>query len=112
MATRLYFSSGQASAVNPGCGGWGNVTEALRRAGLRNKESGEALALGTQIGPWTVGLTALDRQFVYPPMSAGISFSGVHPGASVFHWSVSSSSDNFFWSRPWPRNSATPLAAA
>lgn len=72
MASRFYFSISAAAPVSPTFGGeWTYTTEAVRRKLLRHKyATGEAIASGTQIGPWTPGDFALDRQYVSDPMEA------------------------------------------
>lgn len=77
MATRFYFPTTTASEINPAfASGWTYTTEALRRKMVKTKGS-SAITLGTQIGPWTSGQVALDRQYVSDPMPAGIDWTGV-----------------------------------
>jgi hypothetical protein len=57
--------------VSPAFGaGWTYTSEAARRALLPGRAHTEALANGTQIGPWTPGDLALDRQYVSRPLRA------------------------------------------
>ncbi len=71
MPTRFYFRTTEAAAISPGYAAWGYTTEALRRRMVVAK-SGDAITLGSQIGPWTatIGFTALDRQYVSDPIAA------------------------------------------
>jgi len=79
MATRLYFPLTEAAPVTTiGFESvWTYTSEALRRK-LNNVKGSSAITIGTQVGPWTPGQLALDRQFVSTRMDAGIIFtSGV-----------------------------------
>jgi hypothetical protein len=74
MATRLYFPASDAAAVTPGFhADWTYTSEALRRR-LAHVKGSSAITAGTQIGPWTPGQKALDRQYVSTRMNAGIVF--------------------------------------
>lgn len=74
MATRLYFPTTDAAAVTPAFdSSWNYTTEALRRK-LNNTKGTTAITAGTQIGPWTVGQKALDRQYISTRMAAGVAF--------------------------------------
>jgi hypothetical protein len=74
MPTRLYFPLDTASPVNPGFNsGWEYVSEALRRK-LADTKGSSAITVGSQIGPWTPGQDALDRQYVSTRLNAGIVF--------------------------------------
>jgi hypothetical protein len=74
MATRLYFPASDAAAVSPAFNaGWDYVSEALRRK-LADTKGSSAITAGTQIGPWTPGDFALDRQYVSTRLAAGIVF--------------------------------------
>lgn len=78
MATRLYFKATEAAPVNPGFdGAWGYTGEALRRALSLVREYGDTPASGAQIGPWTPGQVALDRQYVSPPLSGAQTITGI-----------------------------------
>lgn len=73
---RLYLSAAQAAPitnVNPDAG-WEYTTELTRAKLIEAKEAGDALALGTQIGPWTPGQDAIDRQYVSPPINGAFTF--------------------------------------
>jgi hypothetical protein len=74
VPTRLYFSRNAAPPVNPSFDGWNESDGSVRRQLLTAKSASESLGTGTRVG-WTVGNTQLDRQYVSPPMDAGISFS-------------------------------------
>ncbi len=86
MATRLYFPAVTAAAVSPAfdTGGWGYTSEALRRK-LANTKGSSAITIGSQIGPWTAGVSqyALDRQYVSTRMDAGVVWKGVAPLTTV-----------------------------
>jgi hypothetical protein len=74
MPTRLYFPASDAAAVSPAFdSSWTYVSEALRRK-LADTKGSSAITIGTQIGPWTPGQKALDRQYVSTRMNAGIAF--------------------------------------
>jgi len=74
VPTRLYFSRNAVPPVTPSFDGWNESDGSVRRQLLTAKSASETLATGTRVG-WTVGNTQLDRQYVSPPMDAGISFS-------------------------------------
>ena len=73
MASRFYFPEAVAAEVNPGFAAWGYQSEALRRKCVKTKGA-SAITLGAQIGPWTAGQTALDRQYVSGKLQAGAVF--------------------------------------
>ena len=72
--TRLYFSNAATPPVNPSFDSWIETDSSARRQMLTAKSASEALALGTN-HVWTAGNNQLDRQYISPPMNAGISFS-------------------------------------
>lgn len=69
---RLYFPAATAApvGVSPDAG-WNYTSERLERSFALIKGS-SAIAIGTQVGPWTAtaGQTALDRTYVSPPLAA------------------------------------------
>jgi hypothetical protein len=72
--TRLYFSSSESAPISPSLkGSWGYTSE-MSRYKLNDVKGSSAIATGTQIGPWTSGITAIDRQYTTTRMSAGITF--------------------------------------
>lgn len=74
MATRLYFPATEAAPVTPAYQtGWNYVSEYLSRK-LANVKGTSAITVGVQIGPWTSGNMALDRQYVSAGMAAGVVF--------------------------------------
>jgi hypothetical protein len=74
MATRLYFPLDEAPAITPAfAAGWSYNSEGLRRK-LADTKGSSAITIGSQIGPWTSGQLALDRQYISTRMDAGITF--------------------------------------
>lgn len=74
MATRLYFPASEAAPVSSAFdAGWEYTSEAVSRK-LANVKGSSSIAAGTQIGPWTAGQDALDRQYISTRMDAGITF--------------------------------------
>lgn len=69
MATRLYLTN-RSSPVAPAIADWQYTAEAVARALTRAKFADDALTQGAQIGPWTAGQTALDRQYIGEPLAA------------------------------------------
>lgn len=70
MPTRFYFPADTAADVSPAYdAGWNYAAEALRRA-LANVKGSSAITTGTQVGPWTSGNKALDRQYVSNKLAA------------------------------------------
>lgn len=69
---RLYFPAATAApvGVSPDAG-WNYTSERLERSFALIKGT-SAIAIGTQVGPWTAtaGQTALDRTYVSPPLAA------------------------------------------
>jgi hypothetical protein len=81
MATRLYFPASDAPAITPGFhADWTYTSEALRRR-LAHVKGSSAITAGTQIGAWTPGQKALDRQYISTRMAAGVTFT-ISPGGS------------------------------
>ena len=75
MATRFYFPASEAAAVSPAIDAvWDYTSEFVRRRLVHVKGS-SAIGAGTQIGAWTAGDFALDRQYVSDGMPAGVVFS-------------------------------------
>jgi hypothetical protein len=75
MATRLYFPASDASPLPSQAfdTSWTYTSEATRTK-LNNTKGVSAITIGTQIGPWTSGQKALDRQLISTRMAAGNSF--------------------------------------
>lgn len=76
MATRLYLSStGTVAGVTPGFEAWSRTTEGARRAMSPTKDGSAATSatIWANTSP-TANQTALCRQFISPPMIAGIAF--------------------------------------
>lgn len=75
MATRLYFPADTAAPVSPTVdAAWQYTTGYVSRY-LADVKGSSTIANGTLIGAWTLGYTALDRQYVSAEMNAGIEFS-------------------------------------
>ena len=69
--SRFYFPVDTAAAVSPAfSGSWVYTSQTVRRA-LAITKGGSAITLGSQIGPWTAGQNALDRQYVSQPLVVG-----------------------------------------
>lgn len=75
MPTRLYFSTRAAEVVAVPNGVWGDVSEALASL-LSEQKVDTPLVIGSRIGPWTAGVTALDRRFVSNPLLGAQTISG------------------------------------
>jgi hypothetical protein len=74
MATRFYFPVSDAAAITPAVhSNWGYTSEALVRK-LNSVKGSSAITTGSQIGAWTPGQQALDRQYISDGMAAGIVF--------------------------------------
>jgi hypothetical protein len=75
MPTRLYFPASDASPLPSQAfdTSWNYTSEATRTK-LNNTKGVSAITIGTQIGPWTSGQKALDRQLISTRMAAGNSF--------------------------------------
>ena len=73
-STRLYFATSSTPSVSPSFDSWSETDSSVRRQLLTAKSASESLNAGTSLS-WTAGNTQLDRQYVSPPMEAGISFS-------------------------------------
>lgn len=70
MATRFYFPLDTAAPVNPDfTAAWNYTSEAVRRA-LASSKGSSSVTAGTQVGPWTAGNYALDRQYISAPLAA------------------------------------------
>lgn len=70
MSTRFYFPVSTAADVSPAFdSGWNYTSEAVRRR-LEDVKGTSDITVGTQIGPWTAGNYALDRQYVSDPLAA------------------------------------------
>lgn len=75
MATRLYFPLDAAAQVTVTfSSGWTNTSSATRRK-LAITKGTSAITFGP-LETWTAGDLALDRQYISPPMDAGIVFTG------------------------------------
>lgn len=79
--TKLYFSATESPAVTRSFdAAWNYTSEAVSRK-LTDTKGTTAITTGTQIGPWTAGNFALDRQYISTRMDAGITFTS---GAGSF----------------------------
>lgn len=72
MATRFYFRAATAPPVSPTLRGSWNYTSEVSYGSCFTTKSVDAIAVGTQIGPWTAtaGQNAVDRVYVSPKLGA------------------------------------------
>jgi hypothetical protein len=94
MATRMYFSRDAFTYINPGTlGTWGSSVKSIKQ--LLNSGSTDASLLNTGYTGYGLG-TVLYRQYISPPMSASISFTGSTTTTLVNRHSESSTSANAY----------------
>lgn len=76
MATRFYFRAASVAQVSPDFdAAWTNTTSAVRRLLAERVRSTDTIAAGTA-RTWTAGEVRLDRQYISPPLAAGVVFTG------------------------------------